>query len=187
MYQPIGWGQHALPVQGPPGGANLSALPFPLLLASPARPSWLSPWLGVPALLALVGGSLAWTNPGPDEFADYAGERLVKEITAEVCQGDRLPGLLRLAMASCPELVASQRQTLGALVLQQTRRTNLGLLSVYHSELGGQRVLRWRVPRLDTTVVGVAGQFVLVQGRESAGDPVADPAPGPGSTAGTAP
>ncbi|EDY38565.1 conserved hypothetical protein [Cyanobium sp. PCC 7001] len=158
-----------------------------MFLPSPARPSWLSPWLGVPALLALVGGSLAWTNPGPAEFADYAGERLVKEITAEVCHGDRLPGLLRLALGNCPELVAAQRQALGALVLQQTRRTNLGLLSVYHSDLGGQRVLRWRVPRLETTVVGVAGQFVLVQGREFVGDPAPEPAPEPGVTAGTAP
>jgi hypothetical protein len=114
-----------------------------------------------------VGGSLAWTNPGPAEFADYAGDRLVKEITAEVCHGDRLPALLRLALSNCTELVASQRDALGALVLQQTRRTNLGLFSIYRSELGGQRLLRWQLPRLRITVVGVAGQFVLVQGRES--------------------
>jgi hypothetical protein len=186
MYQPIAGGQDASSLHGPFGGANLSGLPLPVFLPSPARPTWLSPWLGASALLALVGGSLAWTNPGPAEFADYAGERLVREITAEVCHGDRLPGLLRLALGNCPELVAAQSRTLGALVLQQTRRTNLGLFSIYRSELGGQRLLRWRVPRLETTVVGVAGQFVLVQGRESAGGPAADPAPEPGSTAATA-
>lgn len=114
----------------------------------------------------MVGGALVWTNPGPEEFAEYAGGRLVTEISEEFCQGDRLPTLLRLALANCTELVASQRGALGEVVLQQTRRTNLGLFSIYHSELGGQQLLRWRVPRLETTVVGVAGQFVLVQGRE---------------------
>ncbi|SBO43061.1 DUF4359 domain-containing protein [Cyanobium sp. NIES-981] len=150
--------------------ANLAAPLPPFFLPSPARPSWLSPSLGLPALLALVGGSLAFTNPGPDEFADYAGGRLVQEITAQVCEGDRLPSLLRLALTNCSELVASQRQALGAVVLQQTRRTNLGLFSLYHSDLGGQQVLRWRVPRLKATVVGVAGQFVLVQGGEAEPD-----------------
>jgi len=37
------------------------------------------------------------------------------------------------------------------------------VLSVYTSEIGGQNLLRWRVPRFRSTVVGVAGQFVLVR------------------------
>ena len=94
----------------------------------------------------------------------------MNEISREFCEGDRLPTIVRLALPDCAELVASQRQVLGGLVLQQTRRTNLGLLSVYRSELGGQQVLGWSIPRYETTVLGMAGQLVLVEGREAKGD-----------------
>ncbi|MFM7103698.1 MAG: hypothetical protein ACKO3N_21335, partial [Verrucomicrobiota bacterium] len=41
-------------------------------------------------------------------------------------------------------------------------RTNLGLVSLFRSEIGGQRLLAWRVPRFHALVLGVAGQFVVV-------------------------
>ncbi len=109
---------------------------------------------------------LAWTNPGPTEFADFAADRLVLEISSRMCESSSLPSVLGLAAADCAALVASQRTALGELVQRQTRRTNLGLLSIYHSQLGGQQVLRWQVPRFEATVVGLAGRFVIVQARE---------------------
>jgi hypothetical protein len=149
-------------------GANLAQLSHPGSgLTSTAPSPWHSPWLGGAVLLAVAGGALAWSNPGPEEFADYAAGRLVREISREFCDGDALPTMLRLALPNCRELVASQRKAIGAVVSQQTRRTNLGLLSIYHSDLGGQRVLSWQVPRFSTTVVGIAGQFVLVHGGET--------------------
>ena len=126
----------------------------------------LTPWLGGTVLIALAGGVLAWSNPSQTDFADYAADRIVKEISREFCAGERLPTVLRLALANCSELVAAQRNVIGTLVIQQTRRTNLGLMSLYLSDLGGQQVLSWQVPRYRTTVLGVAGRFILLQGGE---------------------
>ncbi|MFQ6537599.1 MULTISPECIES: DUF4359 domain-containing protein [Aphanothece] len=165
MYQPVLRPAAAIH----PFGANLAQLSRPGSGLTSAAPSpWHSPWLGGTVLLAVAAGALAWSNPDPAEFADYAAGRLVGEISREFCDGDALPTMLRLALPNCRELVASQRQAIGAVVSQQTRRTNLGLLSVYQSDLGGQRVLSWQVPRYSTTVVGIAGQFILVRGGESA-------------------
>jgi hypothetical protein len=71
--------------------------------------------------------------------------------------------MVRLALPNCSELVQAQNVALAALVSRQTRRWNLGLLSVYRSDLGGQQVLIWQLPRFRATVIGVAGQFLVLQ------------------------
>jgi hypothetical protein len=88
---------------------------------------------------------------------------LVDEISEELCGDGGLPVLMRMAVTNCQELVRAQRTALGTVVADHTRRSNFGVLSVYTSEIGGQNLLRWRVPRFRSTVVGVAGQFVLVR------------------------
>jgi hypothetical protein len=113
-------------------------------------------------VLALAAGGLALTNPSPADFRAYASDRLVEELSEELCGDGGLPVLLRMAINNCVGLVKAQRAALAAVVLSHTRRRNYGLLSVFESELGGQSLLRWQVPRFRSTVVGVAGQFVLV-------------------------
>ncbi len=103
------------------------------------------------------------SNPPPSDFERFATAHLVKEIDRQVCDGEVLPPLVRLALPNCSELVQAQNKAIGALVSSQTRRWNLGLLSVYRSDVGGQQVLLWQVPRFRATVVGVAGQFLVVQ------------------------
>ena len=125
---------------------------------TPTRFAW-APGLIV---LALAGGGLAFTNPSLANFRDFAGDRLVEEISNELCGDGGLPVLLRMAINNCVGLVQAQREALAAVVLSHTRRRNYGLLSVFESELGGQSLLRWQVPRFRSTVVGVAGQFVLI-------------------------
>lgn len=114
-------------------------------------------------VVALAAGGLAITNPAPADFQAFAAERLVDEITEEICGDGVLPVLMRMAVTNCQDLVRAQRSALGTVVAAHTRRTNLVLLSVYSSEIGGQSLLRWRVPRFRSTVVGAAGQFVLVR------------------------
>ena len=114
-------------------------------------------------MVALAAAGLAITNPAPADFQAFAAERLVDEISEELCGDGGLPVLMRMALTNCQELVQGQRSALGSAVAAHTRRRNLGLLSVYTSEIGGQSLLRWRVPRFRSTVVGVAGQFVLVR------------------------
>ena len=113
-------------------------------------------------MLGLAAGGLALTNPSPADFRAFAGDRLVEEISKELCGDGGLPVLLRMAINNCLGLVQAQRAALAAVVLSHTRRCNYGLLSVFESELGGQSLLRWQVPRFRSTVVGVAGQFVLI-------------------------
>ena len=113
-------------------------------------------------VLGLAAGGLALTNPSPADFRAYAGDRLVEEISKELCGDGGVPVLLRMAINNCVGLVQAQRAALAAVVLSHTRRRNYGLLSVFESELGGQSLLRWQVPRFRSTVVGVAGQFVLI-------------------------
>ncbi|PSJ07225.1 hypothetical protein C7K55_00175 [Cyanobium usitatum str. Tous] len=125
---------------------------------TPARFAW-APGLIV---LGLAAGGLALTNPSPADFRAYASDRLVEEISKELCGDGGLPVLLRMAINNCLGLVQAQRAALAAVVLSHTRRRNYGLLSVFESELGGQSLLRWQVPRFRSTVVGVAGQFVLI-------------------------
>lgn len=127
----------------------------------PSAPG-LPPWaLGLGALV-LAGVGLAFTNPSPADFQAFAAERLVDEISEELCGEGGLPVVLGLAIRNCRGLVQAQRAPLAAVVAQRTQRRNFGVLSVYRSEVGGQSLLRWRVPRFRSTVVAVAGQFVLI-------------------------
>jgi hypothetical protein len=114
-------------------------------------------------VVALAAAGLAITNPAPADFQAFAAERLVDEISEELCGDGGLPVLMRMAVTNCQELVRAQRSALGTVVAAHTRRSNFGVLSLYTSEIGGQNLLRWRVPRFRSTVVGVAGQFVLVR------------------------
>lgn len=127
--------------------------------ALPARRPPLSPPLLVAA--AVVAG-LAISNPTLADFGGFAADRLVEEIVEELCVEADLPLLLRMAVGNCERLVRDQRVALAGVVQQHTRRTNLGLCSLYRSEVGGQRLLEWRLPRFHSLALGVAGQFVLL-------------------------
>ena len=126
------------------------------------RSDTLARFAWAPGLLALAGGGLALTNPSPADFRSYASDRLVEEISKELCGDGGVPVLLRMAINNCVGLVQAQREALAAVVLSHTRRRNYGVVSVFETELGGQSLLRWQVPRFRSTVVGVAGQFVLI-------------------------
>lgn len=133
-----------------------------------------SHWLA----LAVVGGGLAaglvTTNPGPAAFADFGGSQLMALLTKELCQNNGLDGMLGgLLIRHCPQLVSSQKALLGKLVQANTRRNNLGLFSIYHTELdlavllpGLRQVSNLRLPRYEATTLAGAGQFLLLQAHE---------------------
>ena len=121
-------------------------------------------WIPCAVVMAVAGaGGLAMTNPGPSEFQAFAGQRLADAISREICLGNTLPLALHLVLQHCPDLVAAQQPVLGRIALQNTRRTNLGLLSIYRTELGGTTLLGWSLPRFSATVVAAAGQLVIVR------------------------
>lgn len=121
------------------------------------------------AVLAVVAGvgGLAATNPGPDDFQEFAGRRLADTISREICLENGLPMAVRLLLQNCSALVASQQQVLGRLALDHSQRTNLGVASLYRTQLGGQQLLAdLRLPRYEAITLAGAGQFVVVNTSE---------------------
>jgi hypothetical protein len=128
------------------------------------RSSWWA-WL---AAVATAGAALVWSNPGPAEFEAFAGDRLVDLASGELCGSQGLPMAIQLLVRDCPQLVRSQRAVLGALASRGTRRFNLGLFSLYVTEVGGQALLPGlRVPHYRTLTLAGAGQLLLLASSDS--------------------
>lgn len=141
---------------------------------APPRPVLSTAVLGWGLLLGALAAGLALTNPGPAAFEEFAAGRLTALLRRELCQEDGLPLMLRLVIQNCPALVEAQTPALGRLAALQTRRRNLGLLSLYSTALGGQQLLpSWRVPRYEALTLAVAGRFVVLRASEK--DPDGDP------------
>ena len=124
-------------------------------------------------ILTLLGSAaaLAITNPNLQDYQAHAGEQLVELATDELCGQRGLPMLLRVWVKNCPALIADQQPSLAALAGQMTTRTNLGLLSVFSTQVGGQKLmLGWRLPRYTVTTLGVAGQFITIHTRSDQAD-----------------
>jgi hypothetical protein len=129
--------------------------------------------LGLCLGLAAAGGlaaGLAATNPGPAAFEEFAAERLSSEVGARLCTTDALPVLLHDLLRDCTALVRSQGPLLGRMARDHSHRLNLGLLSIYHTEVGGQALVgSWRLPRYRVLTLAAAGQFVLLESGEVVG------------------
>ena len=143
------------------------ACPCPIPLSSPL------PALVMGALAASVAAAgLVLTNPGPAAFEDFAADRLVDLLTRDLCDGGGLPMLMRVVVHDCPGLVRSQRTPLGAWARQGTIRRNFGLFSLYTTNLGGQQLAQWQIPRYRATTLAAAGRFVVIRtGRQQGLDP----------------
>jgi hypothetical protein len=127
--------------------------------------------------IGVASAALVFSNPGPTEFEMFAAEQLVEVVEAEVCHGDALPGLVRLALSDCPRLVQSQRPAIGSLVGRHSRRIDLGMASIYRTDLGGGTLLGWPLPRFRAAVLAVAGQFVILQAGIDSADGPGQPKP----------
>ncbi|MCX5945286.1 MAG: DUF4359 domain-containing protein [Cyanobacteria bacterium] len=131
-------------------------------MSSPFSSRW--SWLVWPGLISAAAASLAWSNPPPEEFEDFAADQLVNLAVKEVCGPQGLPMLLQLVALDCPKLMLSQRQALGSLARQASRRWNFGLFSLYRTDLGGQPLLPgFTVPRYRALSLAGAGQFLVLQ------------------------
>lgn len=129
---------------------SLLSVPFPALVMG--------------ALAASVAAAgLVITNPGPAAFEDFAADRLVDQLTRDLCDEGGLPMLMRVVVHDCPGLVRSQRTPLGAWARQGTIRRNFGLFSLYTTNLGGQQLAQWQIPRYQATTLAAAGRFVVIR------------------------
>jgi hypothetical protein len=135
----------------------------------------ISRFLAVAVMGSGLAAGLIGTNPGPAAFAEFGGTQLTALLVRELCHNDGVSGMLRLLIRQCPELVRSQKPVLGKLVEAHSRRRNLGLFSIYHTELdlaallpGLRQVPDLRLPRYEATTLAGAGQFLLLQAYEPA-------------------
>ncbi|MCT0248267.1 DUF4359 domain-containing protein [Synechococcus sp. CS-205] len=110
----------------------------------------------------VTGMALAFTNPGPEEFESFAGDQLAELAVEEVCT-NRLPMPLKLAIQNCPDLIRSQSKVLGRLALRNTQRRNLGLFSIYRTQIGGPSVLPFlELPLYRVLTLAAAGRFRIL-------------------------
>jgi hypothetical protein len=114
-------------------------------------------------LISAAVATLAWSNPPPRDFEDFAADQLVNLAVKEVCGPQGMPMLLQLVVQDCPKLMLSQRQTLGSLASQASHRWNFGLFSLYRTDLGGPTGLPGLVlPRYRALTLAGAGQFLVL-------------------------
>lgn len=90
--------------------------------------------------LTLLAAGMAFTNPARDKYLTYASTKLETELESTVCKDSRIPqalsGITDSLIGSCKNLVTSQRSTIESLLDNTTQRQNLGVVSIYTTELG---------------------------------------------------
>lgn len=106
--------------------------------------------------LTLVAAGMAFTNPARDKYLTYASGKLQTELESTVCKDSRVPqalsGLTDSLIGSCKNLLTSQRGTIEQLLDNTTQRQNLGVVSIYTTELGQKSY----------QTVGAFGNFVTL-------------------------
>ena len=126
----------------------------------------------IPLLIALgaAGGLLAFTNPGPADFREFAGAELADRGAREFCRPGGMPMLLQMVVENCPALIRSQRQPLGVLAAQLSQRHNFGLLSLYTTRVtGGALIPQLALPSYELDTLAIAGQFFVLKAERSDG------------------
>jgi Domain of unknown function (DUF4359) len=104
--------------------------------------------------LTVLATGMAFTNPARDKYLTYASGKLQTELESTVCKDTRVPqalsGVTETLIGSCKNLLTSQRGTIEQLLDNATQRQNLGVASIYTTELG----------KKSYQTVGVFGNFV---------------------------
>jgi hypothetical protein len=115
-------------------------------------------------LLPAAGALLFASNPGPKEFADFAGREISERGIQEFCRDGVLPLMMNLLVENCPRLFRDQREAFGDLALQLSQRRNFGFFSLYKTEVGSTGLLaKLSVPSYSLETLGVAGQFIVLR------------------------
>jgi hypothetical protein len=106
--------------------------------------------------LTVLAAGMGFTNPGRDKYLTYASGTLEKELETTVCKDSRVPqalsGVAETLIGSCKNLLTSQRDTIERLLDNTTQRQNLGVVSIYTTELG----------KKSYQTVGAFGSFVTL-------------------------
>jgi len=78
--------------------------------------------------------------------------------------------LLRMWVRECPQIVTSQQQVLSSLAARFPPRLNLGIASIYTTQVGGQYLAPGlTLPHLKAVTLAAAGQFVMLRSESDNG------------------
>ena len=106
--------------------------------------------------LTVLAAGMAFTNPPRDKYLTYASGVLQTELESTVCKDSRVPqalsGVAETLIGSCKNLLTSQRGSIEHLLDNTTERQNLGVVSVYTTQLGEKSY----------QTVGAFGNFVTL-------------------------
>lgn len=112
--------------------------------------------------IALVGlgGVMALTNPGQDDYEEYAVETLTTYLKEEACpQAPTVAGIGDLLQRQCKTLVDTGRPQIQQIISQKTQQQNFIFFTIYRTDLSIGPIL----PAYHFESVGVFQKFYIYQ------------------------
>ncbi|MGB3496116.1 MAG: DUF4359 domain-containing protein [Elainellaceae cyanobacterium] len=91
--------------------------------------------------IAAVGAAMAITNPGREDYEDYAVRQLNQQLNDRVCT--KAPIFLN---DMCGSFLDNNDALLRTVVADGTQRQNFGVLSIYKTEISTETVLQEILP-----------------------------------------
>lgn len=105
---------------------------------------------------------MAFTNPEPKAYEEYAAEKLNDYLKENVCT-EVTAKLGKFFQNHCGNLVDTARPQLGEIIARQTLRQNYFLFSIYETELSTPTSL----PDYHFETVGILQNFFIYQADET--------------------
>lgn len=101
-------------------------------------------YLGVLLMtLAILGGAMAHTNPTRQEYINYGADKLSEQVKKQVCRPSKIPdflqGMADTLVDACHSTLNAQRENVKKVLDNSTTRQNYLLLSLYTTEIMGQK------------------------------------------------
>ncbi|NJK37042.1 MAG: DUF4359 domain-containing protein [Oscillatoriales cyanobacterium RM1_1_9] len=93
--------------------------------------------------LAILAGTMAFTNPSEKSYLNYASNKLAQEVKQNWCKESELPEFLKNFSKSivnfCSSVVTDQRQAIEGYLDKGTQRQNAVLFSIYTTDVFDRR------------------------------------------------
>ncbi|MDB9314048.1 DUF4359 domain-containing protein [Spirulina sp. CS-785/01] len=109
--------------------------------------------------VGVVAIAFLLSNPGPEQYEDYAVDRLTEALEQEICND--LPPQFQQFSDQCRSvgktLIDISEPQLETLIGKNTQRYNYGLFSIYHTTLS----LKPFTPTYEFETVGILQQFYI--------------------------
>lgn len=111
--------------------------------------------------LSFMGGVMAMSNPGQNDYEWYATDQLAGHLKESVCT--QISGELKAVLRSgCKTLVDTGRPQIKQIIAQTTRRQNFLLFSIYQTDLAFSSP----IPSYQFETIGVMQKFYTYESDE---------------------